>query len=242
MIPNRALCKRGSVTPNGKNRARAAPVVDGLFFPQSKRLGIDLGNYSPDVLQRTIYAATHSPSFAQASDALRQLAELDIPTKQVERLARRIGKERCAERDAEVQAYRDLPLVERKAVPAGVTVPSLAVAQMDGGRLQILDSFSTVRFYNYCPAKALRFQEGGVAPQISYPAGQHRGSQSAQLLHRRRHCYARRLEDPACRAAQLTPEPKLLALMLDLYVVHPLQVAHHIRPLEVVTALRQPRL
>ena len=95
------------------------------------------------MLERTIYAATHHPSFAQGSDALRQLADLDISAKQVERLARRIGAERCGERDAEVQAYRDLPLTQRKATPAGVAPPGLAVVEMDGGRLQILDRGAT---------------------------------------------------------------------------------------------------
>jgi hypothetical protein len=95
------------------------------------------------VLERTIYAGTHNPSFAQGSDALRELADLDIPTKQVERLSQRIGKERCAERDADVKAYLDLPLVERKSTPARVVAPGLAVVQMDGGRLQILDRNQT---------------------------------------------------------------------------------------------------
>ena len=98
-----------------------------------------MGRYSPAVQERVIYAATHHPSFAQGSDALRHLADLHIPTKQVERLTRRIGEERCAERDSEVRTYLNLPLVERKSAPAGVEKSNLAVVQMDGGRLQILD-------------------------------------------------------------------------------------------------------
>src|SRR5207248_8211704 len=46
---------------------------------------------------------------------------------------------RVAERDAEVAAHQALPLVEKFAVPAGVTPPDLAVVMADGGRLQILD-------------------------------------------------------------------------------------------------------
>ena len=90
-----------------------------------------------------IYAGTHHPSFEQASQALRHLADLLIPTKQVERLTQRIGTERCAERDAAVAAYQALPLVERKAAPAGVAAPDVAVVQVDGGRLQILDRGAT---------------------------------------------------------------------------------------------------
>jgi hypothetical protein len=106
-------------------------------------LGIDLGHYSPAVLERVIYAATHQPSFEQASLALRHLADLSIPTKQVERLTQRLGTERCAERDAAVAAYQGLPLARRKAAPAGVVAPAVAMVQVDGGRLQIFDRRAT---------------------------------------------------------------------------------------------------
>ena len=90
-------------------------------------------------MERVIYAGTNSSSFAQADAALQHLADLTVGVKQVERLTRRIGEERCVERDAAVQTYLSKPLMERKAAPAGVAAPDLAVVQMDGGRLQILD-------------------------------------------------------------------------------------------------------
>ena len=62
-----------------------------------------------------------------------------MPAKQVERVCKRIGAERTAERDEAVQAYRALPLPQRKEAPAGVTAPALAVVGCDGGRLQILE-------------------------------------------------------------------------------------------------------
>jgi hypothetical protein len=62
-----------------------------------------------------------------------------IPIKQVERVTRRIGSERVAERDAEVAAFRQMPLPERKGCPADAMAPPVATIQMDGGRLQILD-------------------------------------------------------------------------------------------------------
>jgi hypothetical protein len=80
-----------------------------------------------------------SRSFAEGSELLGRLADLAVSAKQVERLARRIGQERVAERDAEVAAYQALPLVEKFAVPRGVPPPELAVVMADGGRLQILD-------------------------------------------------------------------------------------------------------
>jgi len=89
--------------------------------------------------QKITYAGTVSRSFAEGSELLERLAEVSVSAKQVERVARRIGGERVAERDAEVAAYQALPLVEKFAVPAGVQAPGLAVVMADGGRLQILD-------------------------------------------------------------------------------------------------------
>jgi hypothetical protein len=64
---------------------------------------------------------------------------LRVGAKQVERLCQRIGQERCDERDDQVTAYQALPLVQRKAVPLGVTPPDVAVVGTDGGRMQIRD-------------------------------------------------------------------------------------------------------
>lgn len=89
--------------------------------------------------QKIIYAGLVSRSFAEGSELLERLAERSVSAKQVERVTRRIGAERVAERDAEVAAFQALPLVEKFAVPAGVTAPDLAVVMADGGRLQILD-------------------------------------------------------------------------------------------------------
>ena len=116
-----------------------AIAVARLFFPQAKSLGIDRTGQSPAVIRKITYAGANSSSFAQAAAALQHLAGLMIPIKQVERVTRRIGSERVAERDAEVAAYRQMPLPERKACPADAVAPPVATIQMDGGRLQILD-------------------------------------------------------------------------------------------------------
>lgn len=114
-------------------------AAGGLFFPQSKGLGIDQSAASPAIQQKITYAGTVSRSFAEGGELLERLAEVSVSAKQVERVARRMGTERVAERDAEVAAYQALPLVEKFAVPAGVAAPDLAVVMADGGRLQILD-------------------------------------------------------------------------------------------------------
>jgi hypothetical protein len=80
-----------------------------------------------------------SRSFEQASKDLAKLAEVEVPTKQVERVCQQIGSERVAARDEAVAAYQELPLAERKQTPPGVTAPDLAVVGCDGGRLQILE-------------------------------------------------------------------------------------------------------
>jgi hypothetical protein len=85
-----------------------------------------------------VYAGTKHPSFGQGSEALAELAGLPVSEKQVERLTRRIGQERVAERDRDVAAYLTLPLMEQVASPIEHP-PDLAVVEMDGGRLQILD-------------------------------------------------------------------------------------------------------
>jgi hypothetical protein len=70
---------------------------------------------------------------------LQRLADCAVSVKQVERLTRRIGAERVAERDSAVAAYQARPLLEKFAVPAGGSPPEVAVVMADGGRLQILD-------------------------------------------------------------------------------------------------------
>jgi hypothetical protein len=91
------------------------------------------------MLDKIVYAGSNNTSFEQGSKDLSKLAEVEVSAKQVERVCKRIGEERVAERDEAVKAYQELSLAERKATPAGVTAPALAVVGCDGGRLQILD-------------------------------------------------------------------------------------------------------
>lgn len=138
-IPTNASSRPESAKPNGLSRKATATAAGGLFLPQSKSLGLDQSTASPALQQKIPYAGTVSRSFAEGCELLEQLADLSVSAKQVERVARRIGMERVAERDAEVAAYRGLPLVEKFTRPAGMTASDLAVVMADGGRLQILD-------------------------------------------------------------------------------------------------------
>jgi hypothetical protein len=85
-----------------------------------------------------VYAGVQNTSFAAGRADLSNLARLEISEKQVERVTERIGQERVDQRHGQVQAFLDLPLMEKFAAPAA-HAPDLAVVSMDGGRLQIRD-------------------------------------------------------------------------------------------------------
>lgn len=107
------------------------------FFPQSRSLGIEQSELAPSVLRKVISFGTRARSFAEASEALLDGPELAVKPKQIERLIHQVGQERVDERTALVERFERLPLVEKFAVPQGVTPADLAVVMVDGGRLQI---------------------------------------------------------------------------------------------------------
>ena len=86
-----------------------------------------------------VYAGTALGSFELAKQSLKELADVQVSTKQVERLTQQIGGERVAERDAAVAAFTALPLTDKHQSPAGVASPQVAVLMVDGGRMQILE-------------------------------------------------------------------------------------------------------
>jgi len=111
------------------------------YFPQSKSLGIDLGHYSTSLLDLISYAGANKTSFREASLDLAKLGGLCVHEKQVERLSKRIGDERVAERQAAVEHFLGLSLVQRcDSTPVGVLPPGLdqvAVVMADAGMLQL---------------------------------------------------------------------------------------------------------
>lgn len=87
-----------------------------------------------------VHAGCHASSFQQGSKDLNELAEVEISTGRVRRATEKIGRERVAERDADVQQWQALPIPEQQQKPASLAadqVPEVACVQMDGGRLQI---------------------------------------------------------------------------------------------------------
>ena len=91
---------------------------------------------SPNVLKKVVYAGTNSSSFEQASEDLREEAELTISAQRIMRATKRIGDERIEQRESEIQAWEQLSLPAQQRSPRA-PVPAVAVVEMDGGRLQI---------------------------------------------------------------------------------------------------------
>ena len=75
--------------------------------------------------------AGKAASFKDASDDLRELAQIPICPAHLGKLAERIGREWAAARDADVQAFRNNQLAAEYAQP-----PQVATVSVDGGRVQ----------------------------------------------------------------------------------------------------------
>jgi hypothetical protein len=82
-------------------------------------------------LQKGVRQASKAASFKDASEDLKELAEVSISPTHLQRLSERVGQEWAAERDKEVQAFR-----EDKLVCAYAAAPKAAAVMLDGGRLQ----------------------------------------------------------------------------------------------------------
>lgn len=102
-------------------------------------MGIDPDSQlTPGALKKVVHAGVHASSFRQAEADLRALAELAVSGQRVRRAAERIGHERVAQRDREVERFLKLPLPEQQRSPTD-QVPPVACVEMDGGRIQIRD-------------------------------------------------------------------------------------------------------
>lgn len=120
------------------NPSATANAVAGIFFPQSRSLGLQVNEQqSPAVLQKMIQAAARCRSYPDASRELRESAELPLDAKTVERAVHRIGKERTDQRDAAVEQWKKLPLPEQQRGCPQPKAPQVAVVQFDCGRILV---------------------------------------------------------------------------------------------------------
>ncbi len=97
------------------------------------------------MLKKVAQAAVRNGSYEKASDNLRDLAELEVSPKQVQRVAIRIGEERRAEQQQRIERYQAATLPEQQGQPHDAPQNDwsgrVAVIQCDGGRVQIRDKF-----------------------------------------------------------------------------------------------------
>ena len=84
------------------------------------------------MLAKVVRQASKASSFAEASDDLREMADVEISPTHVQRLSERIGEEWAEVRDEEVEKFRKAELGRTyKEPPKGA-----AAVMLDGGRLQ----------------------------------------------------------------------------------------------------------
>lgn len=109
-------------------------IAGKFFFPQREKLKLFAENYSPDLLEKIIYAAIQSStSFESARDNLKTLAEVDISVSHIQRLTVRISKE-FDQQDREYTAAN----WNREWVREEEIEPDhVACISIDGGRAQI---------------------------------------------------------------------------------------------------------
>jgi hypothetical protein len=83
------------------------------------------------VLQMVVRQGGKSPSFGEASEDLRELAQIEISSRHVETMVERIGGEWVDNRDADVTAFRQGQLKRDFAQS-----PTVSAVMLDGGRAQ----------------------------------------------------------------------------------------------------------
>jgi hypothetical protein len=89
-------------------------------------------DYSPSVIRKIVHSAAREPSFREAAEAMNDLAEVSISSRQLDRIAHEVGDQLQADRDERVHQLQAGTLK-----PSVETRPALAVVEVDGGRLQI---------------------------------------------------------------------------------------------------------
>ena len=94
---------------------------------------------SPALVEKVAYLGAKLPSFRDAHEALGVLLRTKVGLKRVERTTERIGGERVAERESQIEAWWRLPVVERDQAPAGLKPPEVAAVLGDGGRMQLCE-------------------------------------------------------------------------------------------------------
>ncbi len=98
------------------------------------------------------------------------MADLDIKPKPIERLVKRLGRERVDQRDAAVAAHERRPLMARDAADPDRPSPAVAMVSVDGGRIQVRSGSSSSP---PDPGRRGHWRESKVAVLETYPGEAH---------------------------------------------------------------------
>ena len=110
----------------------SAGGAGSFFFPLDVRLKLGTEGYSPAVMEKGIRQASKACSFVEASEDMRELAEIEISPTHLQRLSERIGGEWVELRDEDVEKFRQRRLErDYQEPPRGA-----AAVMLDGGRVQ----------------------------------------------------------------------------------------------------------
>jgi hypothetical protein len=93
---------------------------------------VGVEGYSPAVLRKAVRQASKAASFQDASDDLRELAELQISPVHLQRLSQRIGVEWLEAREQDIERFRAGELPRTYSEPTR----GAAAVMLDGGRVQ----------------------------------------------------------------------------------------------------------
>ncbi|MGK2884566.1 MAG: hypothetical protein ACSLE8_07290 [Rhodococcus sp. (in: high G+C Gram-positive bacteria)] len=127
---------------------------------------------SPAVIRKSVHLATKLPSFASAQESVAATIEVELTTKRVERLAKRIGQDRVQERELDVGRWDRLPLMQKLGAPPGVKPPQVACVSCDGGRMQRCDLPDEAKSH-WCETK--------VGILLEWDAPEHEGDPCPEL-------------------------------------------------------------
>lgn len=108
--------------------------MSDLFFPQRIELRLDGTDYSPAVLERIVTVGGSSKSFAIAAKMFELLTDLKVSQRTINNKTIAIGSELKAARDAMTNTHLGRLITQSPKVAEPPV--SLAVAQVDGGRMQ----------------------------------------------------------------------------------------------------------
>lgn len=97
-------------------------------------LRIDGHEYSASILRKILHVASEISSFHNAAVALRVVGEIEISSRQVNKLASEFGQRMARDRDTRTHEYLAQPL-PRKPKQAATPI-ELAAVFFDGGRMR----------------------------------------------------------------------------------------------------------